>query len=358
MDTDIRHRRTRLTIAIVTALLLVVATVLPAGPASAKDKRELTVLSQNLYLGASLDAAAGAGDIEEFLAAVATIWGTVKFTDFPARSEALADSIDDLEPDLIGLQEVALWTVSGPGTDQGIDFLDVLLDDLDDRGLDYTVAAVSENALIGPAPLVVPCAGPPGACMITFQDRDVILVNEDTPDLEVFNPQSALFDAQAVLDTPVGPLSFDRGWASVDGTLEGKRFRFVNTHLETGAFPAVQEAQAQEFLDGPAKVGGAVIAVGDFNSRADGTSTASYELLTKSYFRDAWDTASGDGLTCCQNETLTNFPSDLTSRIDLVLTHAAARAQSAEVIGDQPFQAIPPLYPSDHAGVAAVVRIH
>jgi hypothetical protein len=72
----------------------------------------------------------------------------------------------------------------------------------------------------------------------------VILVNDETPDLEVFNPQSGLYDEQAVIGTPVGPLSFDRGWASVDGTFEGKKFRFVDTHLETGAFPAVQEAQA------------------------------------------------------------------------------------------------------------------
>lgn len=354
----LRSGRSRAVIAVLVALLLALVTIVPAGPVGANPKRELTVMSQNLYLGASLDAAAGAGDIEEFLAAVATIWATVQFTDFPARSEAIADTIDELEPDLIGLQEVARWTTFGD-TDEGIDFLDVLLADLGERNLSYSVAAVSENALIGPAPLVAPCGGPFLSCAVQFRDRDVILVNDDTPDLEVFNPQNALFDAQAVLeDTPAGDLSFDRGWASVDGTLEGKKFRFVNTHLETGQFPAVQEAQAQEFLDGPAKVGGAVIAVGDFNSRADGTSTASYGILTKSYFRDAWDTATGAGFTCCQNDTLTNFPSDLTSRIDLVLTHAAARAQSAEVIGDQPFQGIPPLYPSDHAGVVSVVRIH
>ena len=49
---------------------------------------------------------------------------------------------------------------------------------------------------------------------------------------------------------------------------------------------------------------------------------------------------------------------ELSSRIDLVLTHAAARAQSAEVIGDEPFQDEPPLWPSDHTGVVSVVRIH
>lgn len=339
------------------ALVVILVAVFPAQPAGAKDKRELVVMTQNLYLGSSLDPAIEAETLPELLAAAATIWGVVRSTDFPARSEAIADQIAVSAPDLIGLQEVAEWKTGGP-TGPGIDFLDVLLEDLGDRGLSYSVAAVSNNALIGPLPLVAPCGGPIGACLVTYRDRDVILVNDDSPDLEVFDPRSGLYETQAVLSTPVGPISFDRGWASVDGTLEGKKFRFLNTHLETGAFPAEQEAQAQEFLDGPAKAGGAVIAVGDFNSRADGTATASYSILTKSYFRDAWDTAGGDGLTCCQNGTLTNPTSELGSRIDLILTHAAARALRAEVVGDERFQGVPPLWPSDHAGVVATVRIH
>jgi endonuclease/exonuclease/phosphatase family metal-dependent hydrolase len=135
----------------------------------------------------------------------------------------------------------------------------------------------------------------------------------------------------------------------------------VNTHLETEDWPDEQEAQAAEFLAGPAKKGGAVIAVGDFNSAADGGTTSSYRTLTKSYFNDAWDVNPGDdGWTCCQNDTLTNVPSSLGSRIDLVLTHAAARALSAEVVGDTPFRDPGrwPFWPSDHAGVVAVVRIH
>lgn len=349
--------RSRTLIAVLLALALAFS-FLAAPSAAAKDKRELTVMTQNLYLGSSLLPAVDATTLPELLEAVATIFGTVQFTNFSARSDAIADEIADHGPDLIGLQEVSDWTTSGP-TLPGIDFLDVLLQDLTDRGLSYSVAAVSENALIGPLPLVVPCGGPIGACLLTFQDRDVILVNDDTPRLEVFNPQNALYETQAVIPSPAGDLSFDRGWASVDGTFEGKKFRFVNTHLETESFPDVQEAQAEEFLAGPAKVGGAVIAVGDFNSAADGTTTASYAMLTKSYFDDAWDTVGGGvGYTCCQNGTLTNPLSGLRSRIDLVLTHAAARAQQVEVVGAAPFQASPPLWPSDHAGVVSVVRIH
>ena len=343
-------------------IALVVAALAP-GQAVAKDKRQLDVMTRNLYLGSSLEPALAATSQLEFVVAVAQIYGTVLFTDFPARAGAVADEIAATTPDLIGLQEVSLWETAGPGAPPGIDFLQVLLAALDAEGLNYSVAAVSENATIGPAPLALcdvfdPATGVP-LCVITFSDRDVILVNDDTEGLEVANPQSGLFDAQAVLDTPVGPLSFDRGWASVDGTFEGKKFRFVNTHFETEAFPDVQEEQAREFLAGPAKAGGAVIAVGDFNSAADGTNTASYAILTKSYFDDAWDlNPADDGLTCCQDGALINPTSELDKRIDLVLTHGASRALSAEVVGDTPFQAVPPFWASDHAGVVATIRIH
>jgi len=337
--------------------LIVALTVLVAAPATADDQPGLTVMTRNLYLGSALDAAVTAKDTTAFLVAVATIYGTVQFTDFETRAEAIADEIATSAPDLIGLQEVSNWIAIGPGTAPSIDFLDVLMDELAERGLSYTVAAVSANATVGPVPLVAPCDGVVGECLLIFQDRDVILVNAARPGLAVSNPQSALFATQAVLDTPVGPLSFSRGWASVDGTFRGKAFRFLNTHLETEAFPAVQEAQAAEFLAGPAQVPGAVIAVGDFNSAADGSTTASYALLTGSYFADAWRTQRRDpGLTCCQSETLTNPVSELTTRIDLVLAHGA-RAISASVVGATPFQALPPFWASDHAGVVASIRL-
>jgi endonuclease/exonuclease/phosphatase family metal-dependent hydrolase len=152
-------------------------------------------------------------------------------------------------------------------------------------------------------------------------------------------------------------VSFKRGWATIEGSLEGRPFHFANTHLETEDFPDVQEAQAAEFLAGPAFGPGADIATGDFNSAADGSTTTSYAQLTKK-FKDAWRVNKGvPGLTCCQNETLTNPTSQLGSRIDLILTRNGAKALSASVIGATPFQASPPLWPSDHAGVVATVRL-
>jgi endonuclease/exonuclease/phosphatase family metal-dependent hydrolase len=339
--------------------LIALVVIAVSSMAQAKDKRDMVVMTQNLYLGSSLNAALGATTPQEFIIAVATIYGTVIFTDFPARAEAIADQIEAERPDLIGLQEVSLWTTTGPAP-PGFDFLAILQQALDDRGLSYSVAAVSDNASIGPVPLAYPLCEvqePLGACLVLLQDRDVILVNDDNLDLSVFNSQSGRYVAQAEVPTPVGLLSFDRGWASVDGTFEGKKFRFVNTHLEVEGNADVQEDQGREFLAGPAKAGGAVIAVGDFNSAADGSTTTTYADLTKSYFDDAWS-SDDPGYTCCQNDTLTNFPSGLGSSIDFVFTHGASRALGAAVIGDAPFQMAPPLWPSDHAGVVATVRIH
>ena len=117
------------------------------------------------------------------------------------------------EPDLVGLQEVTNWiaqrTGSGPAL-PSYDFLLILEQELAERGLDYSVAAVSQNADIGPAPLVAPplgCALPTTAtppCIVTLQDRDVILVNDDTPALAVLRSDSGDYQAQEVLTPPVG----------------------------------------------------------------------------------------------------------------------------------------------------------
>src|SRR4030095_15997680 len=96
------------------ALIAVLATTFAlalTGGAQAKDKREIGVMTQNLYLGSSLDAALAATDLTQFLVAANSIWGTVQATNFPARSDAIADEIAANKPDLIGLQEVTKWTV-------------------------------------------------------------------------------------------------------------------------------------------------------------------------------------------------------------------------------------------------------
>lgn len=82
-------------------------------------------------------------------------------------------------------------------------------------------------------------------------------------------------------------------------------------------------------------------------------------VLTESYFDDTWDTNPGDpGYTCCQENTLGNVNSILDERIDLILSHGAARAQRRKGRGSPLLGATPPYWPSDHAGVVSTIRIH
>jgi len=327
-------------------------------------------MTQNLYLGSPLTPALdpSVDTPEEFVAAVAQIYATALATDFPTRAAAIADTVAEEEPDLIGLQEVTNWvaraTHAGPSPESQ-NFLRILRAELAERGLVYKVAAVAHNADIGPAPLVAPASGCGASatdCVVTLEDRDVILVNADTPGLRWSRARSGRYDAQQTF-TPPGspPVSFARGWASIRVAYRGERLRFVNTHLEVAGFPAVQEAQALEFATGPARARKAVIAVGDFNSAADGTTTDSYDLLVAA-LRDVWSVNPGDrGFTSGQNGTLSNETSQLGKRIDLVLKRSSCRTRvrvrEAHVVGNTPFQDTVPRWPSDHGGVVATLAL-
>ena len=229
------------------------------------------------------------------------------------------------------------------------------------RGLAYEVAAVSVNAVIGPVPLVTPCrSAVVGACLLTFTDRDVILVNEQTRRLHWNNPRSGTYADQVTFKPPLGDVpavSFSRGWASIDGRFRGRPFHFVNTHLETaGELAAIQVAQAREFLAGPAFGPGADLVAGDFNSAADGSTTATYGLLTDR-LRDAWSVRRrAPGYTCCQEATLTVPTPQFSRRIDLILVRGA-KPLAARRVGSRPFATTPPRWASDHAGVVADVRL-
>ena len=369
--------RARTTIRNLLVAAVGVALVAPvSGTAQAKPERDLTFMTYNLYLGSSLDPALDVAELPPaqqpaaFVAAVAKIYGTAVFTDFPTRADAIADIIAAEEPDVIGLQEVTKWiAVPTPGssaTPRSYDFLEILMAALAARGLDYAVAGVSQNANIGPAPLVAPGFGctvvqPVPSCLVTLQDRDVILVNNDTPGLHWGNARAGTYADQQRITLPTGTVSFGRGWVTIDGKYRGREFHVADTHLEVSGFAAVQEAQAREFLAGPAYGPGADIVLGDFNSAADGSSTDSYDILTAG-FRDAWAVNPGDpGDTSGQNETLTNPVSTLRNRIDLILLNGAVDAVEAHVVGDLPFrpQTLPPrpIWPSDHAGVVATLRL-
>lgn len=338
--------------------LMMLMLIVP-GVLFAQNDREMVVMTRNLYFGADLAPAIEATTGEDFLGAVATIYGTIQATNFPIRAEAIADEIAATNPDIIGLQEaIQLVAVDSlAGTQNVQDYLVILQGELSERGLSYTPVVISSNMSIGPIPLVAPCTGYL-TCFVSFTDRDVILV-KNSEAIEILDSKYGKYTEQQIFETVAGPISTNHGWQYVDGLFNGKKFRFVNTHLDEEYYPESQQAQALEFLSGPAKTGGAVIAVGDFNSAADGSNTLSYAYLTHSYFDDAWNTSPDQlGYTCCQQSDLSNKKTTFYERIDLILTHGASRALSVQRVGYTPLSSAMPHWASDHAGVVSAIRIH
>jgi len=333
--------------------------------------REVTVMSRNLYHGLDLDpvaAAVATGNPAVFIPVISQAWANVRATDFPQRAEALADEVLQMRPALIALQEAALWRTgpaldAAPATHVEYDFLQTLLTELAERGLYYAVATTNINW-----EAELPAATHRGILEdLRLTDRDAILVRTDLPasEFEVSNAQTGDFVHNLVLPLPTGPLALQRGWTVVDATLRGKTFRFVNTHLEPEStnplVNAIQAAQASELLAGPGNTALPTIFAGDFNSRADGTGTVTYSVLTGAGFTDAWTvTHPGEaGNTSGHAADLRNGTVELTQRIDLVLMRGDLSALRMDVVGEEPADRTPSgLWPSDHAGVVASLRIH
>lgn len=153
------------------------------------------------------------------------------------------------------------------------------------------------------------------------------------------------------------------GWALVDATIQGRSFRFATAHLEQ-LHSGVQLAQANELLAGPLRTDLPVVFVGDFNDETLFEQTATYAHITAAGFTDAWAVGgSGPGFTCCQQEELSNATSQLTSRIDLVFFDRRLRLIDVDIAGEDPADRVESaaaggkIWPSDHAGVAAIGRL-
>jgi len=334
-----------------------------AGVAQAGDRdgRAVTVMTRNVYIGTDLDPIFAASSLAALRLATATAFGNVQATNFPARAQALAGEIATAQPDLVGLQEVELIRTGpvdhpAPATNvhESGDYLALLLDALEARGLDYAPVAINVNADVEVPSLRLD---------VRVTDRDVILARGRTL-RKVKQVQEQNFATNLTLPTLGGPITIVRGWSAVDVKLRGRRMRFLNTHLEPSS-AAVQVAQANELLAGPADTRLPLIMVGDFNSRADGTGTPTYANLLAAGFTDAWSQAEpgAAGLTCCHASNLLDPVPTLDRRIDLVLLRRGHNdrglgAKRAEVVGNQPGDRLVPLglWPSDHAGVVATLR--
>lgn len=329
--------------------------------------RPITVLTQNLYLGAALEPVLSATPAQ-LPQAVAQAFARVQATNFAARAERLADEIAAAHPDLVGLQEVALYRRQSPGdainggttpaTTVVLDFLGILRDSLAARGLSYAPVA-TRSGLDLEAPMLTG-TGPMGPTYddLRFTDRDVILASGA---VTTVHPSAADYITKASVTTGGMTIFIPRGWTSVEMSVGGSVIRIVNTHLEIEAAAQVQEAQAQELIDLLTPETHPVLLLGDFNSAANVLTTRSYGLLTTAGFHDAWAERypTDSGLSCCQASDLLNTTSTLDQRVDFVLWRGpVVGVTRVDVIGAaQADRTTSGLWPSDHAGVAGTLIV-
>jgi endonuclease/exonuclease/phosphatase family metal-dependent hydrolase len=277
---------------------------------------------------------------------------------------------------VVGLQEAIKVRTDRPpnGTPPlaeqvSLDYLQILLDKLQARGLHYEPVVQRDNFDIE-VPADENSDGTPDF-ELRHTDRIAMLVRTD-PDLKVLGTNSGHFQTNCTLPTrAAGGITILRGWTSVDLSIQGKAVRLINTHLDGDCMdppvsnPNIQLAQAREILQGPVQKardqGLPVILLGDLNSKADGSGTQTYAELLKPKvgFADAWTGGgSGAGLTCCQDDDLLNSASKLTDRRDYVLfSRGPFQVVGAQVVGADPITTPSGLrWPSDHAGVVAKLR--
>ena len=151
----------------------------------------------------------------------------------------------------------------------------------------------------------------------------------------------------------------------------------MTTHLEIQALAPLQAAQAAELLGSVmAGLDGTVVLAGDLNSDPENPGqpswTPTYADVVAAGFLDAWrdgpSTHDRVGYTCCQDPGLRNGRSELDRRLDFVLVKNGAMATNrrgvaphlrAELVGARQRDRTPTngLWPSDHAGVWATLRL-
>lgn len=387
---------TRLFYLLVSVLLLSISgTAIADQKENEANARKLDIMTANLYLGADIfrivEAAADTDNPYAIPTAVTQVFGIVQATNFPERAEAIADSIMQRRPDVIGLQEVS-WYRTGPydgipvnAEDTAYDFLQILMDALAARGLDYRVAGEVTNADVE-APMFVSAEYDLADLRLT--DRDVILVRGD---VQTGAPFAGNYLTNAGFELGDTTVYFTRGYVMLPVTVKGRSYLFVNTHLETrlnGDNPLgilYQYAQALELAGTVDGVNAGyygnlpVVLVGDLNSDPNDMPVAvpagypipfdvlypPYQVFAGAGYTDTWLQRKGrrdTGETCCHNELLDNRKEHFYERIDHILFRDSNESVvlgpvQSEVINDSwKDKTASGLWESDHGFVSASLK--
>jgi len=355
-------------------------------PARAHGKKKprghkVSVMTRNLYLGADLGPAIAATSPDQFISENGKILRDVDDNNFPVRAKGLAAEILGKMPDLVGLQEAALWRTGPPditapttgnytASTVKYDYLKELLGRLNKGRKRYRIVKV-QNEFDFEAPADynnvpndgnVPGLNSNGEINGRLTMRDAILARVGAG-IVTANPRGENYETLYQPTVSGIPITVKRGWVSVDAKVRGARWiSFVNTHLESFSDPEIREAQAKELVDGNGPLKGRLpsVLVGDLNSddnTVTGGDTLAYDAL---YHFGMRDRGTEKPLSCCiKSDILADFngtAADFDHHIDQIMTDRGKkvwRLKSA-VTGRKPVNGF---WDSDHAGVYSLLKI-
>ena len=392
--TLVSDRRLVLIVAALVLALVGTLTIASASPATAdaklskkekakkkaKKQRGITgVMTRNLYLGADLGPAIDATSFTDFISKNGQILRDVDTNNFKVRAGTLANEIKTKSPDLVGLQEVALWRTGAAdfappasgvfkAETVHIDYLAELMAQLNKGKQRYRVVKVQDEFDFE-APADYDNDPSTGAATLggeingRLTMRDAIIAKVGAG-VKVMATDSANFTTiyQPVISGL--PVNVDRGWVSADVKVrKSPKFRFVNTHLEAFGDQTIREAQAKELIaeGGPLDTGKLpAVLVGDLNSddnTVEGDDRLAYNALKAGGLVDR---STEKPMSCCVEASILTDDmgarSDFGHHIDHIMTNKPKRVKrlNSSVTGLKPVNGY---WPSDHAGVFSKLRI-
>src|SRR3954447_10465902 len=377
--------------AMVTARIAAVLAALLLGPVAVADAKPATVkvMTRNLYLGADLGPGIQATNLQELANGAGQILNQVDANNFPVRAKGLAQEIRTAKPDLVGLQEAALWRTEPcdknplppAAATVRYDYLASLLAEVNKGANLYRIAVTKpefdfevwantdgNEATAGP--------GCPMGSEINgrLTMRDAILVRRG---VKFTHARTGTFKTLLRVKPAGVNVDVTRGWTAIDATVHGKKLHFVNAHFEafdnspsgnltngdkTVGNGEIRQAQAKELAAGPGRSKLPAVALGDFNSDVktevkpgDGLA---YRALLKAGFVER---STYNPLGCCLNaDVLTTSgggkPGDFDHKVDHVMTNAPKKVKlrSSTITGRTPLNGF---WDSDHAGVLSVLKV-
>ena len=308
-------------------------------------------------------------DFDEAMQAIDNLIVDVQDSDPAGRMEAIARQIAATKPHLVSLQEVATWS-TGPTKENltvQFDFLQLLMDALDAKGLNYA----SVGSLTYWDFAVATSSG-----FLRNAWSVVLLARSDLNSLSFTNVQGATWETVLYIPLPALDdhpdlcpgvildnacyLPFPRGWVSADTDYRGKTFRIIAAHLDSFV-PDYEIAQGLELLSGPANTSLPVIVAGDLNTDCSNPDDPTHETCTNfddAGFIDAWEAANPSEPGFTKALFPLNDPNAiLNGRSDYIMIRGRFDVKAAVIVGEELADRTESgLWASDHAGVVA--RLH